>query len=48
MNQNTLYIKQRLSLRKPQEESLNILADITALLPLTKQNDLEKEIAAIR
>lgn len=48
MNQNTLYIKQRLSLRKPQEEALNILADITALLPLTKQNDLEKEIAAIR
>lgn len=48
MNQNTLYIKQRLSLRKPQEEALNILADITALLPLTKQNDVEKEIAAIR
>lgn len=48
MNQNTLYIKNRLSLRKPQEEALNILADITALLPLTKQNDVEKEIAAIR
>lgn len=48
MNQNTLYIKNRLSLRKPQEEALNILADITALLPLTKQNDLEQEIANIR
>ncbi len=48
MNQNTLYIKNRLSLRKPQEEALNILADITALLSLTKQNDVEKEIAAIR
>lgn len=48
MNQNTLYIKQRLSLRKPQEEALNILAELTALLPLTKQNDLEKEISAIR
>lgn len=48
MNQNTLYIKNRLSLRKPQEDALNILADITALLPLTKQNDVEKEIAAIR
>ena len=48
MNQNTSYIKQRLSLRKPQEEALNILAEITALLPLTKQNDLQQEIEAIR
>lgn len=48
MNQNALYIKNRLSLRAPQEQALNILADICQLLPLSKENDLVAQVAAIR
>lgn len=48
MNQNALYIKNRLSLRAPQAEALYILADICQLLPLSKENDLAAQVAAIR
>ena len=48
MNQNALYIKNRLSLRAPQAEALYILADICQLLPLSKENDLTSQVAAIR
>ena len=48
MNQNALYIKNRLSLRAPQAEALHILADICQLLPLSKENDLTAQVAAIR
>lgn len=48
MNQNVLYIKNRLSLRAPQEQALNILADICQLLPLSKENDLSSQVAEIR
>ena len=48
MNQNALYIKNRLSLRAPQAEALYILADICQLLPLSKENDLTAQVAAIR
>ena len=48
MNQNALYIKNRLSLRAPQEQALNILADICQLLPLSKENDLVAQVAEMR
>lgn len=48
MNQNVLYIKNRLSLRAPQEQALNILANICQLLPLSKENDLVAQVAEIR
>lgn len=48
MNQNALYIKNRLSLRAPQEQALSILSEICALLPLSKENDLAAQVAAIR
>ena len=48
MNQNVLYIKNRLSLRAPQEQALNILADICQLLPLSKENDRSSQVAEIR
>lgn len=47
MNQNALYIKNRLSLRAPQEQALGILADICQLLPLSKENDLSSQVADI-
>ncbi len=48
MNQNALYIKNRLSLRAPQEQALNILADICQFLPLSKENDIASQVAEIR
>ena len=48
MNQNALYIKNRLSLRAPQEQALAILADICQLLPFSKENDLSSQVAEIR
>ncbi len=40
MNRIANSIKNRLSLRPPQAESLNILAELVDKLPLVKNNDL--------
>jgi type III restriction enzyme len=41
-------IKNRLSLRPPQEESLNILAGLLDKLSLKKNSDLEKELVIVK
>ena len=41
-------IKQRLSLRLPLQESLDILADVANQVPLTKDNDLVQALAQVR
>lgn len=41
-------IKQRLSLRLPLQESLDILADVADQIPLTKDNDLVQALTAVR
>ena len=41
-------ISQRLSLRKPQVDSLEILADVLTKMELTKGGDPAAELAAIR
>ena len=41
-------IKQRLSLRLPLQESLDILADVADLVPLTKDNDVVQALAQVR
>ena len=43
MDKHAVYIKNRLSLRPPQTESLKILADIADILPLKKDADLAAE-----
>lgn len=43
MDKHAAYIKNRLSLRPPQVESLNILAGITDALTLKKNPDLDSE-----
>lgn len=48
MNRNVNIVRNRLSLRKPQEESLNILAELVEKLALTKNPDLELELAKVR
>ena len=48
MNQITGYIKQRLSLRKPLQESLDILAILADELPLDKDADLKTELGKVR
>ena len=40
-------IKNRLSLRRPQAESLNILAELSDKLSLKKNADLEKELKLV-
>ena len=47
MNKNTTYIRNRLSLRKPQEESLNILAELTDRLSLIKNANLPDELLKV-
>lgn len=46
MNQTTTYIKQRLSLRKPLEEALEVVEQVTNAISLTKvpNTDEEKEV----
>lgn len=44
MNTRANYIKQRLSLRKPLQESLDIVADLTSKLSFTKEVDLAEEL----
>jgi type III restriction enzyme len=41
-------IRNRLSLRRPQEESLNILAELAGQLTLKKNVDLESELAKVK
>ncbi len=47
MNQHVNSISQRLSLRKPQRESLEILARVCELIDLDKNADLTQQLAAI-
>ena len=47
MNKNANYIKQRLSLRQPLQESLDIVADLTSKLSLTKEVDLALELSNV-
>lgn len=48
MNRIAISIKNRLSLRRPQEESLNILAELTDKLMLQKDCDLSAELEKVR
>ncbi|MBV5329791.1 MAG: DEAD/DEAH box helicase family protein [Chlorobium sp.] len=48
MDKHAIYIKNRLSLRSPQVESLKTLADIADTLTLKKECDLAKESERIR
>lgn len=48
MQNYTDYIKQRLSLRDPQKESLDILAALADLLPLDKSADLSAELLRVK
>jgi type III restriction enzyme len=47
MNKNANYIKQRLSLRQPLQESLDIVADLTSKLTLSKEVDLVQELSTV-
>lgn len=47
MNQKANYIKQRLSLRAPLQESLDIVADISGRLSFAKEPDLEAELRTV-
>jgi len=47
MNKNAIYIKQRLSLRQPLQESLDIVADLTGKLSFTKEVDLAQELSIV-
>lgn len=48
MNKNANYIRNRLSLRKPQEESLNIFAQIVDTLTLKKNAQLTEELEKVK
>jgi type III restriction enzyme len=48
MNKNAIYVRNRLSLRTPQAESLDILTQITDLLSLEKSTDLAIEFDKIK
>lgn len=48
MNRIAISIKNRLSLRPPQTDSLNILADLADKLPLQKNNDLPAELEKVK
>jgi len=48
MNRTANTIKNRLSLRPPQEESLNILANLVDELGLTKSTDLEEKLLKVK
>ena len=47
MNNKANYIKQRLSLRPPLQEALDIVADLTSKLSFTKEVDLEEELRIV-
>lgn len=48
MSNNTLYIRNRLSLRKPQEDSLYILTELADRLELKKNCNLEQELEKVK
>lgn len=48
MNKNAYYIRNRLSLRKPQEDSLFILSDLAEKLELKKNCNLEQELEKVK
>jgi type III restriction enzyme len=48
MDRIAVNIRNRLSLRRPQEESLNILAELAGKLVLKKNTDLEAELAKVK
>ncbi|MDP2279408.1 MAG: DEAD/DEAH box helicase family protein, partial [Nitrospirota bacterium] len=48
MDRIAINIKNRLSLRPPQEKSLNILAELSDMLPLKKNNDLPTELEKVK
>lgn len=48
MKQNASYIRNRLSLRKPQEDSLYILSELADKLELKKVSNLEKELEIVK
>lgn len=48
MNRIAINIKNRLSLRPPQTDSLNILADLADKLPLKKEHDLQSELELVK
>jgi type III restriction enzyme len=48
MDRIAVNIRNRLSLRRPQEESLNILAELAGKLVLKKNADLEAELAKVK
>jgi type III restriction enzyme len=48
MRRETNSVSGRLSLRAPQRESLEILARVTDVVPLTKERDVEQALATIR
>lgn len=48
MNQKSTYIKQRLSLREPLKDSLDILSRLAEELELAKDVDLEKELEKVQ
>ena len=48
IDRNVRTISQRLSLRKPQSDSLEILADVLSRIDLSKDADPETTLAAIR
>lgn len=47
MNQKASYIKQRLSLRQPLREALDIVAELADLLPLKRDGDLDDALATV-
>lgn len=48
MNKNANQIKQRLSLRQPLQESLDIVAQLCNVLPLTKDVNLEESLMLVQ
>ena len=48
MNRTATYVRNRLSLRPPQEESLAILAELAEMLTLEKGGDLPPQLDAVR
>jgi len=48
MNRTATYVRNRLSLRSPQEESLAILAELAEVLALDKGGDLPPQLDAVR
>jgi len=48
MNSTATYIKQRLSLREPLQESLDIVTQLTEILTLEKDVDLSTELEKVK